>query len=140
MVDIVKTALEIALKAHEGQKDKAGQPYINHPLRVSEGVATAEEKAVALLHDVIEDSDITLADLRAHGLPDQVVEAVDCITKCGREDYESYLQRVKSNPIARAVKIADIEHNSDLSRIPHPSPLDYARAEKYRRGLEILRG
>lgn len=136
---IIKTAFEIAQRAHKGQKDKAGQPYISHPIRVSESVHTDEEKAVALLHDVIEDSEITLTDLRAHGLPDAVVDAVDCMTKRKGESYESYLWRVKSNLIARVVKIADMEHNSDLSRLPHPSSSDYERLEKYRKGLEFLR-
>lgn len=139
MMGMTQVALKIAQRAHAEQADKAGQPYINHPIHVSKQVDTEEEKAVALLHDVIEDSEITLDDLRAHGLPAAVVDAVDCMTKRKGENYESYLRRVKSSSIAKVVKIADMEHNSDLSRLPHPSASDYTRLEKYRKGLDFLR-
>lgn len=138
MRDIINEAFEIALKAHEDQIDKAGQPYINHPIHVAVGVESDEEKAVALLHDVVEDSSVSLDDLRAQGLPEAVVEAVGAMTKREGEDYEGYLMRVKSNPIARVVKIADMEHNSDLSRIPNPTAKDWARVDKYKKGLELL--
>lgn len=139
-MDIVSIALCIAQQAHEGQTDKAGQPYINHPMHVAAAVESDEEKAVALLHDVVEDSNITLDDLRTQGLPEAVVDAVGAMTKRDGEDYVCYLRRVKDNPIARVVKIADMEHNSDLSRIPNQTAKDRARVDKYKKGLTILRG
>ena len=136
MVDL---ALSIARKAHEGQLDKAGVDYIEHPIYVASQVDTEEEKAVALLHDVIEDTDVTVNDLKEAGFSDEVVLAVSVITKKAGEDYEEYLDRVKQNPIALRVKIADMEHNSDISRIKNPTEKDLKRLEKYKIRLMELR-
>lgn len=133
----MEKALRVARRAHEGQKDKAGADYILHPLAVSGMVETDQEKIVALLHDVVEDSDITLLDLREMGFDDDVVEAVGLLTKDGT-GYDEYLARIKLNPLTRAVKIADLKHNMDLSRIPEPTEKDLQRLEKYKNSLEFL--
>jgi metal dependent phosphohydrolase len=132
-------AYNIASKAHKGQKDKGGEDYFNHPLTVSNKLSGEKDKIVALLHDVIEDTDVTVNDLREAGFSDEVVLAVSVITKKDGEDYEEYLNRVKQNPIALRVKIADMEHNSDISRIKNPTEKDLKRLEKYRIRLKELR-
>lgn len=135
MIDI---ALAIARKAHAGQVDKAGVDYIQHPLYVASQVKTEQEKAVALLHDVLEDSDITAADLLAYGLSNEVVTAVQTLTKKKGQSYQDYLEKVKSNNLARVVKLADLKHNSDLSRLKTVSNTDYARVKKYKNAIRYL--
>ena len=131
-------ALEIAKEAHAGQTDKAGLDYILHPLQVAAEVTTDEEKAVALLHDIIEDTDVTASELLAKGLPDNVVEAVEALTKKHNQNYAAYLAGVKKNRLATAVKLADLKHNSDLSRLEKITQKDRERAEKYRKAIEYL--
>lgn len=135
MIDI---ALAIARKAHAGQVDKAGVDYIQHPLYVASQVKTEQEKAVALLHDVLEDSDITAADLLAYGLSNEVVTAVQTLTKKKGQSYQDYLEKVKSNNLARVVKLADLKHNSDLSRLKSVSDTDYERVKKYKNAIRYL--
>ena len=138
-MDYNKT-LEFVKKAFEGKKDKGGKPYIEHLLFVANKMETEEEKIVALLHDIVEDIEgITLDTLRQMGYSEKIVQAVDSMTKRKGEDYGEYLKRVKQNPIARKVKLADIEHNMDLSRIENPTEKDYERIEKkYKKALKIL--
>ena len=124
MVDL---ALSIARQAHEGQLDKAGVDYIEHPIYVASQVDTEEEKAVALLHDVIEDSPVSAEELLIAGLPVEVVIAVKLLTKKPMQDYQAYLETVKTNPLARVVKLADLKHNSDLSRLPSITVKDRER-------------
>lgn len=131
-------AFEIAKEAHAGQTDKAGLDYILHPLQVAAEVTTDEEKAVALLHDIIEDTDVTASELLAKGLPDNVVEAVEALTKKHNQNYAAYLAGVKKNRLATAVKLADLKHNSDLSRLEKITQKDRERAEKYRKAIEYL--
>lgn len=135
---MIELALDIAKKAHTGQKDKGGNNYIEHPLYVASQVKKEDEKIVALLHDVCEDSDITLDNLRDYGFDDKIVNAVNAITKRKTDDYTSYISRVKNNPIALAVKKADLMHNSDISRIPNPTEKDYKRVKKYQEILDEL--
>ncbi|HHK6480548.1 TPA: GTP pyrophosphokinase [Streptococcus pneumoniae] len=135
MIDI---ALAIAKKAHAGQVDKAGVDYIQHPLYVASQVNTEQEKAVALLHDVIEDSDITAADLFASGLSNEVVTAVQILKKKKGQSYQEYLGKVKSNNLARVVKLADLKHNSDLSRLKSVTNTDYERVKKYKNAIYYL--
>ena len=135
MIDI---ALAIAKKAHAGQVDKAGVDYIQHPLYVASQVETEQEKAVALLHDVIEDSNITAVDLLASGLPNEVVTAVQILTKKKGQSYQEYLEKVKINDLARVVKLADLKHNSDLSRLKSVSDTDRERVEKYKKAIYYL--
>ena len=135
MIDI---ALAIAKKAHEGQVDKAGVDYIQHPLYVANQVTTEQEKATALLHDVIEDSDVTADDLLKAGLPNEVVTAIQILTKKKGQSYQEYLEKVKSNNLARVVKLADLKHNSDLSRLKSVTHADYDRVEKYKNAIRYL--
>ncbi|HGP8365443.1 TPA: GTP pyrophosphokinase, partial [Streptococcus pneumoniae] len=118
--------------------DKAGVDYIQHPLYVASQVNTEQEKAVALLHDVIEDSDITAADLFASGLSNEVVTAVQILTKKKGQSYQEYLGKVKSNNLARVVKLADLKHNSDLSRLKSVTNTDYERVKKYKNAIYYL--
>ena len=135
MVDL---ALSIARKAHEGQLDKAGVDYIEHPIYVASQVDTEEEKAVALLHDVIEDSPVSAEELLQAGLPETVVTAVQVLTKKKEKDYQTYLENVKSNSLARVVKLADLKHNSDLSRLSSVTDKDLERLEKYKKAIDYL--
>ena len=135
MIDI---ALAIAKKAHAGQVDKAGVDYIQHPLHVASQVKTEQEKTVALLHDVIEDSDVTVDDLLASGLSNEVVTAVQILTKKKGQSYQEYLEKVKSNNLARVVKLADLKHNSDLSRLKSVTNTDYERVKKYKNAIRYL--
>ena len=135
MIDI---ALAIAKKAHAGQVDKAGIDYIQHPLYVAGQVKTEQEKAVALLHDVIEDSDVTVDDLLVSGLSNEVVTAVQILTKKKGQSYQEYLEKVKSNNLARVVKLADLKHNSDLSRLKSVTNTDYERVKKYKNAIRYL--
>ena len=134
MVDI---ALSIARQAHEGQLDKAGVDYIEHPIYVASQVDT-EEKAVALLHDVIEDSPVSAEELLQAGLPETVVTAVQVLTKKKEQDYQTYLETVKKNPLARVVKLADLKHNSDLSRLSSITEKDRERLKKYKKAIDFL--
>ena len=135
MVDL---ALSIARQAHEGQLDKEGVDYIEHPIYVASQVDTEEEKAVALLHDVIEDSSVTAEELLNAGLPETVVTAVQILSKKKGQDYQTYLKTVKSNPLARVVKLADLKHNSDLLRLETITDKDLERLEKYKKAIDYL--
>ena len=135
MVDL---ALSIARKAHEGQLDKVGVDYIEHPIYVASQVDTEEEKAVALLHDVIEDSPVSAEGLLQAGLPKTVVTAVQVLTKKKEQDYQTYLETVKKNPLARVVKLADLKHNSDLSRLSSITEKDKERLKKYKKAIDFL--
>ena len=131
-------AYEIAKKAHLGQVNKAGEAYIKHPEKVASFVKTDEEKAVAYLHDVIEDTELTLENLYEYDFSKEVIEAVDIITKKRGEDYQSYLNSVKKNKLARAVKLADLRHNSDLTRLTKVTEKDIERKEKYQKAINFL--
>ena len=131
-------ALSIARQAHEGQLDKAGVDYIEHPIYVASQVDTEEEKAVALLHDVIEDSSVTAEELLNAGLPETVVTAIQILSKKKGQDYQTYLENVKSNPLARVIKLADLKHNSDLSRLSSVTDKDLERLEKYKKAIDYL--
>ena len=131
-------AYEIAKKAHLGQIDKAGEDYIKHPEKVASFVNSDEEKAVAYLHDVIEDTELTLEDLREYGFSEGVLKAVDVITKKKGQDYQTYLNSVKENKLARVVKLADLRHNSDLTRLINITEKDIERKEKYQKAIDFL--
>lgn len=131
-------ALKIATEAHKGQVDKAGVPYINHPLTVASLVDTEEEKIVALLHDTIEDTNITEQDLIDYGFPNEIVEAVKLLTHNKNVPYMDYVAKIKDNELARKVKIADLTHNSDLSRLKEITEKDKKRYEKYQKALLYL--
>ncbi len=135
---LIEKSLTIALRAYAGKTDKAGREYIHHPLRLMAKMTTDSEMSVALLHDVIEDSDITAAELLAEGIPRVVVEAVLCLTKQSGEDYQTFVLRTKQNAIARKVKIADIEDNINVLRLFTLTKKDLARVAKYHAAWQLL--
>ncbi len=134
----LERAIEIAARAHAGQIDKAGEAYILHPLQVMLRVKGTHERIAAVLHDVVEDTPITLAQLRAEGFAEAVIEAVDALTKRSGETRLEAAKRAAQNPIARAVKLADNTENMDLTRIANPTAKDFARLEEYKVVREIL--
>lgn len=136
----LEKAIAIAATAHQGQVDTGGSPYILHPLRVMLKMSTDVERIVAVLHDVLEDTNVTEEFLREVGVNDTLIQAIDSVTRREDESYKSFIVRANSNPIGRVVKIADIEDNMDLSRIPTLTQKDYDRIEKYRKALQVLQG
>ena len=136
----LERAIEIAAGAHAGQFDKAGQPYILHPLRVMLRMTSAHERMAAVLHDVVEDTPVSLAQLVAEGFAPEVVAAVDALTKRAGESRIDAAHRAAADPVARQVKLADNAENMDLSRIDKPPERDFARLEEYKAVREILLG
>ena len=134
----LERAVALAAMAHQGQVDKAGAPYILHPLRMMLTLSNLEDRIVAILHDVVEDTEWTLDRLRAEGFGDAVVDAVDAVTKREGESYEDFIQRSATNAIGRRVKLADLQDNSDLSRLTVITEKDRVRLEKYKRAIETL--
>ena len=138
VMSLIEKSLHIALQAHAGQIDKAGKPYILHPLRIMTKMATEEEMSVALLHDVIEDTEYTLESLLDAGIPLTVVDAVQCLTKMYGEDYEQFIQRVLTNELAVKVKMADIEDNLNVLRLKTLGDGDLERVKKYHAAWNML--
>ncbi len=136
--DMTRKAIKLAFKAHEGQMDKSGLPYVLHPVHVAEQMDDEYSTCVALLHDVVEDTDYTINDLKNEGFPKEVIDAVAAITKPREMSYEDYIKIVKKNPLATKVKLADIQHNSDLTRVVKVSEEDIRRNEKYDRAKKYL--
>jgi guanosine-3',5'-bis(diphosphate) 3'-pyrophosphohydrolase len=134
----LERAVEVAARAHAGKTDKASQPYILHPLRVMLAVRTPHERMAAVLHDVVEDTPLTLQDLAAEGFPPEVLEAVRALTKFEGESRIEAAKRAVQNPIARAVKLADVADNMDISRIAKPTEKDFARLKEYEQVRRIL--
>ena len=139
-MNLIETSLQIALRAYGGKTDKAGREYILHPLRVMAKMSTDLERSAALLHDVLEDSDITAEELLAEGIPAEVVEAVQCLTKREGEDYLEFVARTRMNSLARRVKIADIEDNIDVLRLSSLHESDYERIRRYHAAWRLLQG
>ena len=137
---LTNKAMKIAYTAHHGQVDKGGIPYIIHPYHLAEQMQDEYTTCVALLHDVVEDTDVTL-DILRKDFPTEIVEAVALMTHRKDEDYYAYVARIAENPIAKAVKLADLRHNSDQSRLDKAdeATLDYFR-KNYRKAFEILEG
>ncbi|MFB2838644.1 GTP pyrophosphokinase [Floridanema evergladense] len=136
--DLLDKAIALAQTAHANQFDKAGAPYIGHPLRVMNSLSSDTEKIVGVLHDIIEDSELTLEDLQNAGFTDEVLEAIQAITKKPHEHYQSYLNRVMGNALALRVKIADMLDNMDIKRIAEPTEKDWKRLKKYQEILPKL--
>lgn len=136
--NLLKKALAIATKAHEGQTDKSDVPYILHPIRVSNRCRTDEERIVAILHDTIEDTDVTPDYLLSEGFPKNIVEAVLSVTRNEGESYEDFVIRSKQNPIGRQVKIHDLEDNMDITRLHSLSEKDLERLNKYLKAYRVL--
>ncbi|MBE2238771.1 MAG: HD domain-containing protein [Caldilineaceae bacterium] len=131
-------AIRIAAEVHEGQLDKAGQPYVLHVLRVMFACPSPESQIAAALHDVVEDSDWTLDDLRREGFSETVVGIVDALTRREGEDYFDFARRAAATPLSREVKRADLLDNMDIRRIPHPTDKDWARLQRYRKALTMI--
>ena len=135
-----KKAMCLMFEAHKDATDKSGIPYVFHPFHVAEQMDDEISTVVALLHDVVEDTDYTLDDLREMGFSGEVCAALDYMTH--REDvpYLDYVRRIRENPVAVKVKLADLAHNSDRTRFDHMTEFDYRREEKYKAAERILRG
>ena len=137
----LERAIEIATEAHQGQFDKAGNDYIQHPLRVMAAGKTTDEKIVGVLHDVVEDTDWTFEQLVAEGFSNEVIEALRCVTKLSKnEPYDKFIARVKANPLAVAVKLNDLSDNMDIRRLPYLSDKDVKRLKKYLKAYKQLTG
>lgn len=139
---LTNKAMKLCYEAHMGQTDKSGLPYVFHPFHVAEQMQDEYTTAAALLHDTLEDTWVTPDYLRKEGFPEKVVEALILLTHDPAEPYMDYVRRIKKNPLARAVKMADLAHNADLSRLESAGEGDMEkarrRAEKYRKAMEIL--
>lgn len=138
MMSIIEKAIALAVQKHAGQVDKGNQPYILHPLRLMLKMKTPEQQIVAVLHDILEDTDTTVVDLISLGFSQEVIEAIQALTKKENESRIEAAYRAVKNPIARTVKLADITDNMDLTRIPHPSAKDLLRLEEYKHVQQIL--
>ena len=136
--NILEKAIQIASTAHAGQTDRGGNPYISHPMRLMENVESVEEKIVAVLHDVVEDTAVSFADLEKDGIPQICIDALKLLTHDKDVPYMDYVKSISSNEIATAVKIADLKDNSNLSRLINITEKDIARVEKYSKALSIL--
>ena len=137
----LERAIQIATEAHKGQFDKAGREYIGHPIRVMKMGKTEDEKIVGVLHDVIEDTDWTFERLEAEGFSQEIINALRCVTKTSEnENYDDFIDRVKKNPLAVAVKINDLTDNMDIRRLPYLSDKDVKRLKKYLKAYKRLTG
>ena len=136
---MLRRAIDIAKEAHKGQVDKAGNEYIDHPLRVMVAVHSVSEKIVGVLHDVIEDTDWTFERLEAEGFTTEIIEALKCVTKLSEDEpYDAFIERVKINPLAVAVKIKDLADNMDIRRLNELTEQDFKRLQKYHRAYKKL--
>lgn len=139
---LTKLALKICFEAHKEQVDKGGMPYVFHPFHLAEQMDSEAEICTALLHDVVEDTEYTLEDLTELGFPEEVIGALRLLTHNTDVPYMDYVQEIKGNPIARKIKLADLRHNSDCSRV-EPKTAQEAertrkRVEKYRKAIDFL--
>ena len=135
---MTKQAMKLCFEAHKQQQDKSGMPYVFHPFHLAEQMEDEDTVVVALLHDVMEDTPYTLTDLRNMGYPDVVLDALALMTHDPAVPYMDYVRKIKNNPIARKVKLADLRHNSDLSRLDVVDEKGLARVEKYKQAIAIL--
>ena len=135
---MTKIALKLCFEAHKDQIDKSGMPYVFHPFHLAEQMADENTTIVALLHDVIEDTEYTLDDLRKFGFAEDVLSAISLMTHADDVPYMDYVVKIKTNPIAKAVKLADLKHNSDMSRLDRITQTDEERAKKYKQAIELL--
>ena len=136
--NLTKKAIMQMFELHKGKTDKADIPYVFHPWSVAEAMDDEISTVVALLHDTVEDTPITLEDLREEGYPEEVLEALALLTHDKSVDYFDYVKALAPNPIARKVKLADLRHNSDITRINEVTEEDLARIEKYKKAIEYL--
>ena len=135
---MTKKALKLCYSAHNGQVDKSGMPYIFHPFHLAEQMEDENTVTVALLHDVIEDTEYTISDLEKMGFPREVIEALSLLTHDDNVPYMDYVEKIKGNEIARKVKLADLAHNSDTTRLDEINDKVIQRVEKYKNAIAIL--
>ena len=135
---LTKQALKLCFKAHRDQIDKSGMPYVFHPFHLAEQMDTEESTIVALLHDIVEDTDYTLQDLKALGFPCNVIDALALMTHDPKVPYMEYVKGISANPLATKVKLADLRHNSDLSRLDSVDEKVLSRVKKYAVAIELL--
>ena len=135
---LTKKAMRIAFDAHKGQVDRSGVPYIFHPMHLAEQMTDEESTCAALLHDVVEDTDLTFEDLAEQGIPETVLAALKLLTHDDAVPYLEYVGNIKENPIAASVKLADLRHNSDLTRLDAVSQKDRDRVKKYSDAIALL--
>jgi len=138
--DLTKKAIKLMFEAHKDQTDKSGLPYVFHPFHLAEQMKDEATTVTALLHDVVEDTDYTIEDLETMGFGKDVCDALRLLTHDKNVPYMDYVRRIKENPIAAAVKIADLRHNSDLSRLDYVTDADRERVKKYHEAIRILTG
>lgn len=139
MESLLAKAINLALKAHEEQTDKSGMPYVGHVMRVMAAGRTIDEKIVGVLHDVVEDTHWTFNDLQAEGFPKHIIDALRCVTKLAEDEpYDEFIERVKTNPLAIAVKINDLTDNMDIRRYKELSDWDVKRLRKYLKAYREL--
>ncbi len=134
----LEDAIALAVRHHAGQKDKAGEPYILHPLRVMMSFSTERERVVAVLHDIVEDTEATLNYLLHQGYDEEIVQAVDRLTRRSNEPYDVFIKRISSNPLANRIKLADLKDNMDLSRLKNITEKDTRRQDKYAAAVLFL--
>lgn len=133
-----KKAMKLCFQAHKEQTDKSGIPYVFHPIHLAEQMKDEDTTVVALLHDVVEDTEYTIADLEAMGFNERVIAAIKLMTHADDVPYMDYVAKIKDNPIAKAVKLADLAHNSDITRMDVVDEKAEARVEKYARAIQLL--
>lgn len=135
---MTKKAMKLCFEAHKNQVDKSGMPYVFHPFHLAEQMADEDITVVALLRDVIEDTDYTLNDLKNMGFSNTVCEALSYLTHDDTVPYLEYVKNIKKSRIATVVKLADLKHNSDLTRLDCVKEKDLSRVEKYKEAIKIL--
>lgn len=135
---ITKKALKLCFEAHKEQVDKSGIPYVFHPFHLAEQMQTEEATVVALLHDLVEDTDYTIEDLMSMGFSKSITDAISLMTHADDVEYMDYVREIKNNPIAKAVKLADLKHNSDLTRLDNVDEKALKRKEKYLKAIKLL--
>ena len=136
--EMTKKALKLSFEAHKNQLDKSGMPYVYHPFHLAEQMEDENTTIVALLHDVAEDTDITVDDIRKTGFSEEICEALRLMTHDEDVPYMNYVRNLKDNPIAKAVKLADLKHNSDLTRLDTVDEKAIKRMDKYAQAIKIL--
>lgn len=136
--ELTKKAMKISFEAHKNQTDKNGMPYIYHPIHLAEQMTDEATICVALLHDVVEDTNITFEQLEAEGFSNEIISAIKLMTHDDYVPYMDYVTEIKKNPVATAVKLADLRHNSDLTRLDVIDEKALKRAEKYKKAIALL--
>lgn len=136
--NLTKKAMKIAYNAHLNQVDKSGIPYIFHPIYLAERMEDEESTIVALLHDTVEDSEMTINDLKMEGFSENVIDAINCLTHNKNLTYEEYIMGIKINPLAKKVKLVDLEHNSLIARLDSIDEVTKLRLIKYSKAKEML--